>query len=163
MQTTVELLTPFRLNLQGVIYERGVETPVDFDTAVALSEDERFRVRGLNSREALDHAAKQTRPSGGELMDAIREAVDSLDEDDANYDRSGKPSVDALSRVLGYPVSVEERDRAMSGSTTGQLDAADSQTKKTGVVIKKATPAAPKTNAPPQAPARTDDEPKVEV
>ena len=111
----VELIQPSRLNLDGKVYKRGERVPVDFDVAYELARNPRFKVHGLDTRAALEHREKQTRPLGDDLMQAIRDAADDLSEDDDNYDRQGKPAVAALSAALGYPVTKEERDRALGG------------------------------------------------
>jgi hypothetical protein len=132
MTPTAELLYPARLNLGGVVFEKGIVKPVDFDLACTLNESPRFKVRGLNSREAIEHLKKEGRPVGEALTIAIREAADSLDEDDANYDRNGKPSHHAISTVLGYPITVNERDKAlgltMKAAPAGRLETADGNT-----------------------------------
>jgi hypothetical protein len=111
----VELIGLHRLNYGGRVYEKGVKTPVDFDVAFALQNNPRFKVTGLDTREALDYRDTQHRPSGQALYDAILDANDRLDvDDDANFDRLGKPSIDALARILGYPISKEERDAALN-------------------------------------------------
>ena len=53
--------------------------------------------------------------ASADLLRAINEAADELDiEDEENFDRGGRPSVYALSKALGYPITREERDAAMS-------------------------------------------------
>jgi hypothetical protein len=144
MHPTVELLYPARLNLRGQhLFEQGVETPVSFELATELHDNPRFKVRGLNTREAIEHAARSGRPQGEALLEAIREAANSLDvDDDGNFDRNGKPDHRALSDLLGYPVSVEERDRAIAPHAGRLEDAQDgdkAEPKKGGVVIKRAS------------------------
>ena len=116
MVPEVELIQPARLNIDGVIYKRGERVPVEFDVAYQLAADPRFKVHGLDTRAAVEHREKQGRPLGDDLMQAIREAADELDpDDDASFDRLGKPAIAALSDALGYPVPKEERDRALGG------------------------------------------------
>lgn len=111
----VELVGLHRLNVGGKVYEKGVKTPVDFAVAFALQNNPRFKVTGLDTRAALDYRETQHRPSGKELFDAINDANDRLDvDDDESFDRSGKPALDALARILGYPISREERDAALN-------------------------------------------------
>ena len=115
MVPEVELIQPARLNIDGVIYKRGERVPVEFDVAYQLAANPRFKVHGLDTRAAVEHREKQGRPLGDDLMQAIRDAADDLSEDDANYDRLGKPAIAALSAALGYAITKEERDRALGG------------------------------------------------
>ena len=110
----VELVGLARLNRGGKLFIKGVREPVDFETALALKDNPRFKVYGLDTREALAYQETQTRPRGADLYDAINEAIDALEPDDENYDRSGKAAVGVLSSALGYPVTKEERDAAMA-------------------------------------------------
>ena len=71
----VELLGLNRLNIEGVVYHKGVKTPVDFDTAFSLKKNKRFKVTGLDTREALDYQDMQTRPRGADLHAAISAAT----------------------------------------------------------------------------------------
>ena len=113
---TAELLPPLlSLNLGGkIMFKKGVAVPVDLAFAQKLAENPRFHVTGLHSRTALEEAAYHARPKGEALLQAIRDACDKFDEDDDDHwDRSGKHSVNALSKALGYAVSAVERDRAL--------------------------------------------------
>ena len=151
---TAELVQPARLNLGGVLYERGKEVPVSFETAHELAANPRFKVSGLDTREALDFKERLGKPRGADLARAINDANDQLDaDDDAAFDRTGKPSIEALSRVLGYPVTKEERDSAMNAvekaPQAGKLNvdeiaakAAERAPHKAGIVLKKPAPAA---------------------
>jgi hypothetical protein len=166
----VELIGLHRLNFGGKVFEKGVKTPVEFDVAFSLQNNPRFKVYGLDTREALDYRDAQHRPTGQALFDAILDANDRLDvDDDANFDRLGKPSIDALARILGYPISKEERDAALNAvekapQAPKQLDteeiksaAAAAADKGHGVTfVKKAGKAAP-------AGEPAADEPKVTV
>ena len=115
MVPEVELIQPARLNIDGVIYKRGERVPVEFDVAYQLAADPRFKVHGLDTRAAVEHREKQGRPLGDDLMQAIREAADELDpDDDASFDRLGKPAIAAIGNALGYPITKEERDRALA-------------------------------------------------
>ena len=58
----VELVGLHRLNVGGKVYEKGVKTPVDFAVAFALQNNPRFKVTGLDTREALDYHETQHRP-----------------------------------------------------------------------------------------------------
>jgi hypothetical protein len=113
---TAELLPPLlSLNLGGkVMFKKGVPVPVDLAFAQKLAENPRFHVTGLHSRTAVEEAAYHARPKGEALLRAIRDACDKFDvDDDDNWDRAGKHSVNALSKSLGYAVSAAERDRAL--------------------------------------------------
>ena len=113
---TATLLELNRLNIGGAeMYHRGVETEVTVATALRLAQDPRFMVKGLTTRDLVEHQEAQSRPRGKDLYDEIRTAADDLDPDnDDNFDRSGRPSVSALSAALGYPITAEERDAAIA-------------------------------------------------
>ena len=143
MQPTAELLSPNSLATAGRTFKKGIPQPVDFDTAHLLEDNPRFKVTGLNTRAAVDHAAVASRPTGEELTLAIREAADSLDEDDnSSFDRNGHASHHAISVVLGYPVTVNERDKSLgliekpertrAAPQAGRLDTAEGTVETTG-------------------------------
>lgn len=122
----VELVSLNRMNVGGKVFENGKRTEVDFETAFALAGNPRFRVYGLDTREALEHRELNNRPRGADLVSAILVAVDRLDvDDDSSFDRVGKPSVTALAGVLGYPVTMEERDLALRSGAKPQILPAD--------------------------------------
>ena len=113
----VELVGPNRMNVNGHVFVKGEPEEVDIETALHLKDNPRFKVTGLDTREALEYREMQTRPQGRALYAAILEAQDRLDiDDDEAFDRQGKPSVAALSKVLGYPISKEERDAALKAA-----------------------------------------------
>lgn len=151
MSATAELLAPLRrLNIGGTLFLQGKPQPVDFATARRLDANPRFKVRGLDTREAVEALAVETRPEGESLMEAIRAAEEGLDIDDAsNFDREEKVSVHALSAALGYPITVQERDRALYAKPTvnsGRLETAEGKTvasAKITVPVKKAPAAQP--------------------
>ena len=143
MQPTAELLSPNSLATAGRTFKKGIPQPVDFDTAHLLEDNPRFKVTGLNTRAAVDHAAVASRPVGDELTLAIREAADGLnDDDDSSFDRNGHASHHAISLILGYPVTVHERDKAMgliqkpertrAAQPAGRLDTAEGTVETTG-------------------------------
>ena len=115
-----------RLNIGGTeMYHRGVPREVDVQTALRLAQDPRFDVAGLTTRDLVEHQQMQSRPVDADLNAAIVDAIDALDvDDDANFDRSGRASVAAISGVLGYPITVEERDAA-TATPRVKLEAAD--------------------------------------
>ncbi len=158
MSPTAELLPPLlRLNDGGTVFKKGVPQPVSYDMARKLAASPRFKVTGLDTKEAVEAAALAARPKGEALLQAIRDAASDLDiDDDANFDRHGKPDHRALSDKLGFPVSAAERDRALGigqrSASIGQLESADGRVeKKGGVNIKRA--AAPAKAAPAPEPA----------
>jgi hypothetical protein len=107
------LIQPNRLNIGGVVYEKGKRVEVDMETAFGFAGNPRFKVHGLDSRAAFEFKELANRPHGAVLYDAINDAIDRLDpDDDASFERNGKPSVAAISNVLGYPVTAAERDAA---------------------------------------------------
>ena len=153
MSAIAELQAPLRrLNLGGTVFLQGVPKPVDYDTARQLAGNRRFKVTGLDTREAVEALAQSARPEGDALMEAIKEAEGQLDVEDAStFDRDDKVSIHALSDKLGYKITVQERDRALgyakAPTTGGQLEAANGKTEKTrNFVVKRpsAPPAAEK-------------------
>jgi hypothetical protein len=144
MDLTVELQPPLlRYNDGKNTFMRGVAKPVDLETARLYENNPRFKVAGLNTRAAIDAIATATRPQGAALHEAIRAATADLEpDDDANFDRHGKFSHLAISNVLGYSVSPEERDAALhGGASKPKLEAAD-PAPSTPITIIKKNPAA---------------------
>ena len=144
MSYTAELLPPLlSLNVAGVMFKKGVAVPIDLATAQSFAENPRFHVTGLHTRTAIEEAAYHSRPKGEALMEAIRSAAEAFDvDDDDNWDRSGKHSVNALTKTLGYAVTAEERDRALgtratniTKSVSGLLETADGRTEKTAAAV----------------------------
>jgi len=114
---TAELIGPNRMNVGGHVFIKGEPEEVEIELAVQLKDNPRFKVTGLDTREAVEYREMQTRPSGRALHAAILEAQDRLDiDDDDSFDRQGKPAVTALSKVLGYPITKEERDAALKAA-----------------------------------------------
>ena len=112
-----ELIGPNRMNIGGHVFVKGEPEEVDMGVAFQLRENPRFKVTGLDTRAAVDFAEGEQRPSGAALHAAIIEAVDGLDiDDDASFDRLGQPAVPALSALLGYPISKDERDAALKAA-----------------------------------------------
>ena len=112
---TAELIGPNRMNIDGKVYLKNKPVPIDMETAFSLANNPRFKVSGLTSREVVEFQEMQRRPREPDLLRAINEAADMLDVDDEdNFDRSGRPSVAALSKALGYPITKEERDAALN-------------------------------------------------
>jgi len=144
-----ELVGPNRLNKRigedsYLMFERGKRQPVDMGLAFKLAEDPRFKVYGLHTREAVEYAEHNSRPTGADLKEAILEAIDQLDPDnDDHFDRQSRPALGALAEILGYHVSKEERDAAMNGTRANKLEAADPKPVKRNLNLNKA-PAAPK-------------------
>ena len=121
-----KLLYPNSLNLgvvvndkfvSSTIYHKGKAVSVDMDTALKLNEDPRFEVTGIPGAMKRDAAvAKETRPTGAKLMEAIRAAIADLDKtDDDNFDRHNKPALHVLRAALGFTVTAAERDAAEAG------------------------------------------------
>ena len=114
---TAELIGPNRMNFGGHVFIKGEPEEVEIELAVQLKDNPRFKVTGLDTREAVEYREMQTRPSGRALYAAILEAQDRLDiDDDDSFDRQGKPAVAALSKILGYPITREERDAALKAA-----------------------------------------------
>lgn len=81
----------------------GAEAEID-DT---LAKD--LLARGLV--EMLAQLEKPAKPAGEALIEAIAAAALKLDKKE-DFGKDGKPNVKALSLVLGYSVTAEERDAA---------------------------------------------------
>ena len=136
---TAKLLAPLSLTLRGVNYKKGEEVDVPLELARVLDEHPNFEidmdgrarrraslVGGLTvgSTALVDTAAKQleqleelAQMSGPE---AIREAAGFLSVDvETNFDADGRPSLVALSAVLGRTVTEEERDAALRPARQG--------------------------------------------
>ena len=110
-----ELIGLNRLNVGGVVYQKGVRTPVSREAALSLAKKPRFRVYGLTSEEMSAYHDEQVRPRGPDLREAIRDAIGSLElVDPENYNRDGKPALAALSSFLGYQVTAAQRDAALA-------------------------------------------------
>lgn len=113
MQSKVTLQYPSSLHTHGMVFHKGVETPVSYEIARALKNNPRFQVAGLNSQAAVDAEALASKPRGEDLLREIRASIATFEDVDQNYDRAGKPCFRLLSNVLGYPVSPAERDAAL--------------------------------------------------
>ncbi|MGK9084918.1 hypothetical protein KXR64_16795 [Brucella intermedia] len=118
----VELLRPRSLNTRGILFvQRVPREDIPVDIALELMEDERFKVTGIT---AADLAATGDKPrKKADLHAAILDAIDELDVDDEDaFTASGKPHHLAISKVLGFDISAEERDAAMrAGTARGAL------------------------------------------
>lgn len=168
---TAKLLEPVRLNFLGRIWEKGVEEPIDNETAAILDDNPRFKVRGYAGASDDEDDARPLRPKAkADLAIAIRAAVDELDvDDDANFTASGEPNHFAVSSVLGYSVTAADVSAALKAKvkpaeTEGDLsdEGAEKRKARSKVSIKrvpreqaeKAVAAAAKTKQP---------EPKIEA
>jgi hypothetical protein len=121
----VELVTPNRLNLGGVVYVKGIKKPVKKEVALALSARKNFRVYGLSEEEVKAHREDEIRPRGVDLGEAIRDAIAQLESvDPENYNRDGLPALHALSDFLGYQVTAEQRARAIAHEDEKEAKAA---------------------------------------
>lgn len=118
----VELLRPRSLNTRGILFvQRVPREDIPVDIALELMEDERFKVTGIT---AADLAATGDKPrKKAELNEAILDAINELDVDDEDaFTASGKPHHLAISKVLGFDITAEERDAAMrAGTAKGAL------------------------------------------
>lgn len=125
---TVELLRPRSLTTQGVIFRQNEpRDDISSEIAIALLEDNRFKVTGL-SKEDFENASNKPRGSD-ELREEILDAIDQLDPDDEDaFTATGKPHHLALSRILGYDITAADRDDAMRGRSSGTLDTAEGET-----------------------------------
>lgn len=106
------LLKPASLTIHGDKFVRGVPREVPAFLAAKLAEDERFKVTGLQGVIA-DAAPKVPERSRGDILIAIRSAADRLTED-TDFTSDGKPDCRALSRILGFTVTIKDRDEALA-------------------------------------------------
>jgi hypothetical protein len=115
---TVKLLKPRSVQIGGVIYQKGVVTPVDEDTARALDEDARFVVEGLDGRRQKKSPAVHAKS----VATKIREAADQLDPDvESNFTADGRPSAEAISKALGETISQHKVDVALGLGGKGRV------------------------------------------
>jgi hypothetical protein len=144
MSLVAELQPPLlSYNFGGQIFKQGQALPVGVDVALKLAKIDVFKVTGLDTREAVEAVAQFHRPEGDELMQAIVDAQEDMDvTDESNLDKGGQLSVHALSAVLGYKITVEERNRALYPKTAPVSAAAPEALEE----------AAEKTATPPRAP-----------
>jgi hypothetical protein len=86
-----------------------IEVP-DAEAAVYCGYPDQFALA-----ESGDSGEETNAPTDeGERIEAIRGAIDELDEDDEDaFTAAGKPQVSALQAVLGYDISAAERDQAL--------------------------------------------------
>ena len=118
----VELLRPRSLNIHNILFHQRVpREDIPVDIALDLMEDERFKVTGIT---AADMQAVSDKPrKKAELNEAILDAINELDVDDEDaFTATGKPHHLAISNVLGFDITAEERDAAMrAGTAKGAL------------------------------------------
>ncbi|WP_113155975.1 hypothetical protein [Nitratireductor sp. OM-1] len=142
---TAKLLEPARLNYLGRLWEKGVEEPIDNETAAILDENPRFKVRGFAGSTAnFDDDDVITRPTTKDALgEAIREVVDALDVDEeTNFTASGAPHPFAVASALGYAVSAADIKAAMGkggtkDATANDLVDGDKGKARSGVKIKR--------------------------
>lgn len=116
---TAKLLYPRSLNTGGVLYHRGVVTPVDEETAQVLAEDDRFFVEGLDGHSSEEKIAALQEKS---VSEKIREAADQLDPDvESNFTVDGRPSAEAISQALRKEVSQHTVDVALGLGGKGRV------------------------------------------
>lgn len=148
MTAKAELLPPLRtLKIGGEMFRQSKPKEIDYTLARKLDKNPRFKVTGLDTKEAIEDALVAKRPEGELLMEAIRDAVVGFDEDDENYDRAGKPSVSVISDILGYPIDTADRDRALgynkAARATGKIEEAEGARAVSAIVKKKIVAATP--------------------
>ena len=133
------LLYPATYTIMGrQKFVRDVPAPVAQDIAAYLDGDPRFLIDWQGAApparatqvvvlepvlvvaadpELLDPTALEAEAQQPGNGTSLAEALDLVDgEVDANFDPDGKPGVGALSLLVGRPVSVEERDRALAAA-----------------------------------------------
>lgn len=136
---TVATKTLNRLSLSGRIFTKA-PIKISYEEALALDEDPRLNVVITQAEHAAYHAKRALEPSQpeapatdpvtdpadqdddtdnteptdpAERQEAIIAAAAELDPDDeSNYTQAGLPDARALSKVLGWTVTAEERNTA---------------------------------------------------
>jgi hypothetical protein len=115
---SVILQRPNRVNVMGQMFERGVVTPVSQEIARALEENPRFIVKWAKGEDqnAPDEDTGPKKPVVRQKrMSMIRAAIDQLSEDDEKvWTKDGRPDARALSKILGWTVTNQERDEALA-------------------------------------------------
>jgi hypothetical protein len=120
MPSYATLLKPNSFTTMGITFQRGDRKEVSYTTARALYESGRFKVE-LDDREATMKELTDERAGKPydkvKRLQAIRDAIDELDPDDeTNFRPDGSPDARALSAALGWMVTGEERDQALSAA-----------------------------------------------
>jgi len=109
---------PRTYSVEGYVFRRGVEVPVPR----SLEDIVRSRRQYFDYRD-VDEEQRERERMESEFLDMpqdekderIRKATLELDPDNEDhFTKSGKPQVDALSSVLGFRITSEDRDRATS-------------------------------------------------
>lgn len=98
-----------------------VYTDIPAILAVELSERDDFKVTGLTS---ADYArAEDAADLEGRNLRSLLKAINGLDLDDTNaYDQMGLPNPEAVSKLLGRPVTAEDIAAAMDAAADVDLD-----------------------------------------
>lgn len=118
---TATLLYPSTYRMKGAKFEKGVRTNVSLPVAAYLMALENFYV-DLNGasmaevQESISVSREERRKpeDGDQVMRDIQRMADLLDpETESNFLKDGRPDARALSRMLGYTVTAEERDEAL--------------------------------------------------
>lgn len=115
------LLYPVSCKVGGKTFRKNQGQEVDIPLAVYLSTRENFSVDmdGLTAKEIQDHMFSREKSAQKPhdpqvLMNQIKIAAVALDpEDKSNLTKENRFDSRALSRVLGYTVTSDERDEAL--------------------------------------------------
>ncbi len=155
---TATLLYPESYSVLGRDkFLKNVPRPVTPEMAAYLATDPRFIVDGLHGDpvgtepaappvvvvEAQQVVIAETAEPGNGTT--LEEALDLVPEGDENYDEDGKPSLPALSLLMGRVVTEDERDRALAGASNPAAslqaaDAAEAAPVRTRIVRKRKAP-----------------------
>lgn len=107
-----------RIHVYGHLFLSGIPQPVSNAVATQIETGE-YEAQFKVVREKLDPTpaptSKSTRPADAATrVDMIRDAMLELDEDvDSNWTTNGKPDARALTSILGWQVTSEDRDAAV--------------------------------------------------
>jgi hypothetical protein len=128
-EVTLHKSGPHRLNKAGIVFERGVPRhDVPLELIRELENDERFVIKMADKDERIAArkavVAADGRPDKlADRLEAIKGAIAELDIDvESNFTKSGLPDARALTAILGWQVTSNERDQAMAPSKpTGKI------------------------------------------
>ena len=149
---TAKLISPLSYSFAGMTFKKGVEVDVPPALATRLEDHPNFVIRmtgharaapptlqaqedygidtGTAQIAAVDELTQLTGP------EAIQAAASFLSADvETNFDADGRPSLVALSAVLGRTVTEEARDAALRPAKT--LAAGEEGTKTKGIIVRR--------------------------
>jgi hypothetical protein len=112
----------------GTLFERGVAKEMSAAKAKTYEDNDRFHVRyapgedrNVEAAPVVTDGPSKKPTSRAEIIAAIQGAIDQLDiNNESHYTTSGKPDARALTSILGWQVTGEERDAALADAAPAQ-------------------------------------------